>query len=182
MSDIREMLDLLESKNKNPIKQAKLPYSRSGLSPHMSSALLDLHYGKLYKGYVDRYNNNEGDKSFNEAGAYLHELFFTQFKHPSGTMRPTGRILDLINQHFDNYVDFKEAVKVEAMKLQGSGWLYLARNGQLKVIRNHHKKTDIVLLIDLWEHAYQNDYHSNKGKYIDNLWKIINWDVLNHRL
>ena len=69
--DIRETLDLLESKEKSNLKQIKLPYPRSGLSPVMSSALLDLHYGKLYKGYVDRFNKGEGDKTFNEAGAYL---------------------------------------------------------------------------------------------------------------
>jgi hypothetical protein len=121
--DIRQTLDLLEAKNQHKIEQAKLPYSKSGLSPVMSSATIDNHYGKLYKGYVDRYNNNEGDRNFNEAGAYLHELFFTQFKNPSGSNRPTGRVLDLINRHWDNFVDFKQAVKVEAMKIH---WLGVA--------------------------------------------------------
>jgi Fe-Mn family superoxide dismutase len=180
--DIRQTLDLLEAKNQHKIEQAKLPYSKSGLSPVMSSATIDNHYGKLYKGYVDRYNNNEGDRNFNEAGAYLHELFFTQFKNPSGSNRPTGRVLDLINRHWDNFVDFKQAVKVEAMKIQGSGWLYLSRNGTLQVIKNHAKRNDIVLLIDMWEHAYILDHHANKGKYIDSLWRIINWSTVNQRV
>ena len=180
--DIRQTLDLLEAKSQHKIEQAKLPYSKSGLSPVMSSATVDYHYSKLYKGYVDRYNNNEGDKTFNEAGAYLHELFFTQFKNPSPSNRPTGRILDLINRHWDNFVDFKQAVKVEAMKVQGSGWLYLAKNGTLKIIKNHSKRTDIVLLIDMWEHAFVLDYHADKGKYIDNMWRIINWNTINQRV
>jgi superoxide dismutase, Fe-Mn family len=180
--DIRQTLDLLEAKDQHKIEQAKLPYSKSGLSPVMSSATIDNHYSKLYKGYVDRYNNNEGDHNFNEAGAYLHELFFTQFKGPSGSNRPTGRVLDLINRHWDNFVDFKQAVKVEAMKVQGSGWLYLAKNGTLKIIKNHAKRNDIVLLIDMWEHAYILDYHADKGKYIDSLWRIINWSTVNQRV
>jgi Fe-Mn family superoxide dismutase len=180
--DIRQTLDLLEAKSDHKLTQAKLPTSKSGLSPVMSSATIDYHYGKLYKGYVDRYNNNEGDKQFNEAGAYLHELFFTQFKSPSGSNRPTGRILDLINRHYDNFVDFKEAVRVEATKIQGSGWLYLAKNGTLKTIKNHAKRNDIVLLIDMWEHAYVLDYHADKGKYVDSLWRIINWSVINQRV
>jgi Fe-Mn family superoxide dismutase len=182
MNDIRQTLDLLEAKNQHKIEQTKLPYGKSGLSPVMSSATIDYHYGKLYKGYVDRYNNNEGDHAFNEAGAYLHELFFTQFKNPSPSNRPTGRVLDLINRHWDNFVDFKEAVKVEAMKVQGSGWLYLAKNGTLKTIKNHAKRNDIVLLIDMWEHAFVLDYHADKGKYIDNMWRIINWSVINQRV
>lgn len=180
--DIRTTLDLLEAKSQHQIEQAKLPYGRGQLSPVLSSANIDFHYGKLYKGYVDRYNSGTGDKVFNEAGAYLHELFFTQFKAPSTSNRPTGRILDLINRGFGDYVSFKTAVREEAMKFQGSGWIYLAKNGTIKKISNHAKRTDIVILIDLWEHAYQNDYHSDKGKYADSLWRIINWSIVNQRV
>ena len=65
--DIRETIDLLEAKSRTELEQIKLPYGKSSLSPVMSSATIDLHYGKLYKGYVDRYNKGEGDPAFNEA-------------------------------------------------------------------------------------------------------------------
>jgi Fe-Mn family superoxide dismutase len=179
--DIRDTIDLLESKNKTELKQIKLPYSKSGLSPVMSSALIDLHYGKLYKGYVDRYNKGEGDDRFNEAGAYLHAIFFSQFKRP-GVSRPHGTILDIINRHHTNFVDFKKHFKEEAMKVQGSGWIYLSKSGVIKTIRNHQKRTDIALLVDMWEHAWQEQYGSNKAKYLDNIWRIIDWDAVNRRL
>lgn len=179
--DIRETLDLLEAKNKHNLTQVKLPYSRTGLSPVMSGTEIDLHYGKLYKAYVDRYNKGEGDSSFNEAGAYLHGIFFSQFRAPS-TKKPTGHILDLINKNHKNFVDFKKKFTEEAMKLQGSNWIYLSKSGQIKTIHNHAKRTDIALLVDMWEHAYQTDYGSNKAKYLDNIWRIIDWDVINHRL
>jgi len=182
MYDIRETLDLLEAKAQHKIEQIKLPYTKGGLSPVMSSATIDYHYGKLYKGYVDRYNKGEGDKAFNESGAYLHELFFSQFHSPSASNRPTGRILDLINRQWDNFVDFKTSIREEALKLQGSGWIYLAKNGTLRTISNHQKRTDIVLLIDMWEHAYNLQYHADKKQYIDNIWRIIDWKVINHRL
>ena len=72
MSELRLYLDLLESKK--TLEQRKLSYSRSALAPVLSKANIDNHYGKLYKGYVDRYNAGEGDKTFNEAGAYLHDI------------------------------------------------------------------------------------------------------------
>lgn len=182
MSDIRKVLNIIESKSQHRLAQVDLPYSKSGLSPVTSSATIDNHYNKLYKGYVDRYNNNEGDPAFNEAGAHLHEIFFTQFHRPSTGNRPTGRVLDLINRHWDNFVDFKNAMKAEAQKFQGSGWLYLAKNGTIKTIKNHSKRNDIVLLIDMWEHAFVLDYHADKGKYVDGYWKIINWSVINQRV
>lgn len=177
--DIRSTLTLLESPEK--LEQAKLPYSRTALSPVMSSALIDYHYGKLYKGYVDRYNKRQGDRSFNEAGAFLHDIFFTQFRSPKSTA-PTGKILDLMNRHYSSYVDFKKAFKEEAMKIQGSGWIYLSKSGQIKTIKNHAKRTDIALLVDMWEHAFNLVYQADKGKYIDSIWRIMDWDAINRRI
>ena len=181
MTDIRQILDLLEAKEKGTLEQIKLPYSKTALSPVMSSATIDYHYGKLYKGYVDRFNKHEGDRGFNEAGAYLHGIYFSQFKNP-GVSRPRGTILDIINRHHTNFVDFKKNFKTEAMKIQGSGWIYLSKSGQIKTIRNHAKRTDIALLVDWWEHAWSLDYHANKEKYLDNIWRIIDWDAVNRRL
>ena len=178
---IRKTLDLLEDKSKSDLSQIKLPYARTALAPVMSSAELDYHYGKLYKGYVDRYNSGDGDKNFNEAGAYLHGIFFGQFKRP-GVSRPRGAILDIINRHHTNFVDFKKNFKEEAMKVQGSGWVYLSKNGSIRTIKNHVKRTEIALLVDMWEHAYNLDYHANKGKYLDSIWRIIDWDAVNRRL
>lgn len=179
MSDIRATLTLLESPEK--LEQIKLPYSRTALSPVLSGSIIDYHYGKLYKGYVDRYNKREGDRTFNEAGADLHRIYFSQFRSPR-SKAPHGLILDLMNRHYSSYVDFKRAFKEEAMKLQGSGWVYLSKSGQIKTIKNHAKRTDIALIVDMWEHAFNLDYHSDKSKYLDNVWRIMDWDAINSRL
>jgi len=178
---IRDTINLVETKSQGKLEQIKLPYATNGLSPVMSADLIDLHYGKLYKGYVDRFNKHEGDRNFNEAGAYLHSIFFAQFKTP-GPSRPTGPILDIINRHHTNFVDFKKNFKEEAMKIQGSGWCYLSKSGQIKTIKNHAKRTDITVLVDMWEHAFQHDYGSKKDKYLDSIWRIIDWEAVNSRL
>jgi superoxide dismutase len=179
--DLRQTLDLLEAKNQVELEQIKLPYARTALSPVISSTSIDYHYGKLYKGYVDRFNKKEGDRTFNEAGAYLHNIYFGQFR-PPGTRKPTGVILSIIQRNHKDYTDFKKEFKEAAMKVQGSGWIYLSRSGQIKTIHNHQKRTDIALLLDMWEHAFNLDYHSDKSKYIDNFWRIIDWDAVNRRL
>ena len=110
--DIRQLINLVEAKNKQDLVLEKLPYGRGGLAPVMSKMTIDYHYGELAKGYVDRYNKGEGDPAFNEAGAYLHGVFFGQFKSP-GARRPHGTILDIMNRHSSNFVNFKKDFKEE---------------------------------------------------------------------
>jgi superoxide dismutase len=54
--------------------------------------------------------------------------------------------------------------------------------GDIKTIANHAVRTDICVLVDWWEHAWALDYQSDKEKYLDNIWKIIDWNVCNERL
>lgn len=171
---------LTESKER--LELADLPYSRNALSPVMSKTTLDNHYGKLAKGYVDRYNKGEGDKTFNAAGAYLHNLFFPQLRAPRSSNKPTGSIKALIDRKFGSYDKFQKELAEKAMKLQGSHWIYLSKSGTIKTIPNHQKRTDIALLIDWWEHAWAIDYGADKAKYLKNIWRIINWDIVNQRL
>lgn len=184
MSDqqIRELLNLLEAKGKADLKQIKLPYAKTALTPVMSQGQIDLHYGKLYKGYVERFNSGEGDATFNEAGAFLHSLWFSQFRSPKTGNKPVGQCETLINKKYGNFTAFKAELKEQAMKLQGSAWIYMARNGEIKSFKNHQKRSDIALLIDWWEHSWIHDYGSNKSKYFDDLWRIVDWSVINHRL
>lgn len=182
MQDIKDTIQLIEANSKKQLTLNKLPYNRSGLAPVMSKATIDYHYGELAKGYVERYNKGEGDSAFNEAGAYLHNIFFPQLMSPKVGNKPTGASLALINRKYGSFDKFKEAIKKEAMKIQGSGWIYMSRSGEIKTIKNHQIKTDIALLIDWWEHAWAKDYGANKQKYLNNIWRIINWEKVNVRI
>jgi len=164
---------------KDKLVQLSLPYSRTDLEPVMSKETIDYHFASLYKAYVDRYNKGEGDRDFNEAGAFLHNIYFNQFQSPSSSNNPIGAILELIEDKFKSFEAFKEEFLKIAMGIQGSGWVYLARNGSIKTIVNHQIKEDIVLLVDWWEHAWALDYQADKQKYLENQWKIIDWGKIN---
>lgn len=159
-----------------------LPYKKEALSPVMSEGTIKYHRDKLAAGYVNRFNSGEGDANFNEAGAFLHNIFFPQLKPPAGRNLPHGISLEIIESKYKTYDAFKEAVKDVAMKIQGSGWVYMDCSGEIKTIKDHQIKPKIALLIDWWEHAWALDYQHDKAKYLDNIWKIINWDVVNDRL
>jgi Fe-Mn family superoxide dismutase len=174
--------NLTEGRIVKELKQVDLKYPTNGLGRSLSKQTIDYHYGKLYKAYVDRYNKGEGDLDFNEAGAFLHSIYFSQFTKPKGSNKPTGSVLALIEQHYTSWDKFQQEFEKTAMAIQGSGWVYLAKDGKIKTITNHAIKNDIVLLIDWWEHSFQFDYGSDKAKYLNNQWKIIDWDFVNTRI
>jgi superoxide dismutase len=64
-------ITLNEGQIPKTLEQTPLPYDRSDLEPSISEDTIDYHYGKLYKAYVTRFNNGEGDADFNEAGCVL---------------------------------------------------------------------------------------------------------------
>ena len=179
---MRDIITILESKSKpQDIEIIPLNFTESEVSPVLSKATLDLHYEHLAKGYAKRYNNKEGDRDFNYAGAFLHNTLFPQFREVRDNNKPNGPILSFINRHHGDYDTFKDKVEDVAMKIQGSGWVYLSDNGEIKTIKNHEVKPDILLLIDWWEHAWILDYGSDKKKYLKEQWKIINWNVISTR-
>jgi Fe-Mn family superoxide dismutase len=175
-------LILEAEKNKDSLILDKLSYARSDLAPSLSEKNIDIHYGILAKTYVDRYNAGEGDAEFNRAGAILHNIFFSQFKSSESSNKPFGASLELINKHYENFSNFKEEFVKISMSIQGSGWVYLSTSGKIKTIKNHAIFQDIILLIDWWEHAWFTDYGANKQKYINNIWRIIDWAVINDRI
>jgi Fe-Mn family superoxide dismutase len=170
------------SEGKQQLVQENLPYGKSDLAPVMSEDTINYHYGKLAAGYVKKYNAGEGNAKFNEAGAYLHNVFFPQLQPPKGGNKPAGASKELIDSKYGSFEEFKVAFEKIAMGIQGSGWVYMSKNGEIKTIVNHAVKKDIALLIDWWEHAWALDYQSDKLKYLNNIWRIINWEVVNSRL
>lgn len=178
---MRDIITILEDKSKpGDIEPVKLSYNDSALSPVLGSASIKQHH-KLWTGYCDRFNRKEGDSQFNYAGYLLHNLYFTQFRSPRTTNAPNGPIGNLINSKFKSWDNFQDKFQEEALKFQGSGWIYLARDGSIKTIVNHALRQDIALICDLWEHAYLPDYGSDKKRYLKSMWKIIDWNAINTR-
>ena len=96
-------ITLNEGNTPKTLTQAVLPYKKDDLEPAISEDTINYHYGKLYKTYVERFNNGEGDADFNEAGAFLHHLLFTQYQAPQSSNAPTNIAENFINKYFKSF-------------------------------------------------------------------------------
>ena len=78
-----------------------------------------------------------------------------------------------------------------AANTEGSGWAALARcglTGRLLIMQiekhnvNVYPQLRILMVLDVWEHAYYLDYKNERPKFVEAFWNIVNWDVVNKRL
>ena len=175
---LREWIDLIEANE--DLKLERLPFAEDALSPVMSKETIDIHYNTLTKNYYKK--AKETGDSFQVAGAFLHGLFWENLRAPKSDNKPTGKCLEFLNEKFGSFAIFKTECEERATTIQGNGWCALTKSGKCVQILNHKKRSDIILLIDMWEHAYFIDYGADKKKYMKNFWKIVNWDVVEGRL
>lgn len=98
-------------------------------------------------------------------------------------------MLQLINKNFGNFETFKEKFTQAGTTLFGSGWVWLVQDGEkLEIIALPNAGTPIqegkypLLTMDVWEHAYYLDTQNARPKYIENFWKLVNWDVVEQRI
>jgi len=186
----------------------KLPYDYGDLEPVISSETLKLHYDILYKGSINgtnntldklnvaRTNNNysnikalEKDLAFYSSGMILHNLFFFNLNRVNESV-PSSKLLNRINTDFGSFANFVNQFNNSILNIEGSGWGIMGYNPNLdKLIilqcEKHQNLTSWgiipLLVIDIWEHSYYLDYQTNKKEYMKNIWKIIDFDVVNKR-
>lgn len=179
---MREFLLLLEEKSvEENLEIVPLSYKFDDLQPVLSRESVKFHYDVLAKGYADKFNAGVGNREFQYAGYFLHNIWFTQFRPTKRNNVPIAPLGNFIKSRWDSWNNFTDKFTEEALKLEGSGWIYLATDGKIKTIHNHEVRNDIVILVDMWEHAFQPDYGSDKERYLQNIWRIMNWNMLNSR-
>lgn len=188
----------------------QLPYDYKALEPHISEEQLRLHHSKHHQAYVNaanallekiktaRTNNAEIDikatakeLSFNLAGHMLHSLFWENLQPAKGKPEPSGTAQDILVKEFGSYERFKTEFSKAAVTAEGSGWAVLAFCSTLNKpvimqIEKHNVNLvpalPILLVLDVWEHAYYLDYKNERVKFVEAFWNIVNWDSVNQRI
>lgn len=95
-----------------------------------------------------------------------------------------------INSVFNGVQNFLKEFNKSGMEMFGSGWIWLAakrlnkKEIELKIMctkdgRNPKSLGYTPLLgIDLWEHAYYQDFKNDKKAYLDAILQCINWSYV----
>ena len=184
-----------------------LPYALDALEPVISARTLEFHHGKHLQAYVDNLNKllpgsgleglgleeivaKAGGALFNNAGQVLnHELYFTQFAPNGGATAPKGFLAAQIEKQWGSVDAFKAEFEAKGVGLFGSGWVWLQANpaGELFIAQYANADNPVahgfkpILTFDVWEHAYYLDYQNRRAAHLHELWKIVDWEVIEKR-
>ena len=177
----------------------KLPFT--SLEPLMSNETLEYHHGKHHNTYVTNLNNlivgtefenmnlediikkSTGGSFNNAAQVYNHDFFWNGLTPNQGAI--PASVEAALTKTFGSVDKFKEEFTAKAIGQFGSGWAWLVLdNGELKIVTTSNAGCPLtdglkpVLTCDVWEHAYYIDTRNARPKFLENFWKLVNWDFV----
>lgn len=184
----------------------ELPYPYDALEPHIDTETMREHHLKHQAKYVENLNKEldeypqlrkpleeifENIEAYNTAvrnngGGTWNHTFFWNLLSPT-TQTPSGKLkMDILSQ-WGNVEDFMAEFKDVGLKRFGSGWVWLVYNtndNELEIISTPNQDNPLmmdgmlpIIGCDLWEHAYYLKHKSNRGKWIDTFFEILNWET-----
>jgi len=189
----------------------QLPFGYKDLEPHMSEQQLTIHHQKHHQAYVNGANNilQKLDKarkentdldmkstlkelSFNIGGHILHSKFWGNLAPASkGGEKPSGALAAALEKEFGSFERFKKEFTQAATSVEGSGWAALTlckQTGRPLVMQIEKHNTNvypgykILMVLDVFEHAYYLDYKNDRAKFVEAFWNIVNWTEIAKRL
>ncbi|MDD3772658.1 MAG: superoxide dismutase [Weeksellaceae bacterium] len=185
----------------------KLPYAFDALEPHIDTKTMEIHHGKHHAAYTNNLNTAiqgtdlEGlsieeilkrgaDKPAvrNNGGGYYNHNLFWEIMSPNGGGEPEGELKEAINNSFGSFEAFKDAFSKAAATRFGSGWAWLIKQGNGKLVVCSTPNQDNLLMpdtgcegkallcLDVWEHAYYLNYQNRRPDYINAFFNVVNWN------
>jgi superoxide dismutase, Fe-Mn family len=184
----------------------KLPYAYDSLEPVIDAETMTIHHSKHHQAYVDNLNKalpTTTDKletilanlaklpeatrtavQNNGGGHWNHTFFWSIMTKPGTGGEPKADLLKAIDASFGNLDGLKKAVLDAATKRFGSGWAWIIRGKDkpLAVVSTANQDTPImtgakpILGVDVWEHAYYLKYRNLRAKYVEEWFKVVNWE------
>ncbi|MBD3250078.1 MAG: superoxide dismutase [Candidatus Pacebacteria bacterium] len=188
--------------------QLKFEYDQ--LWPFITEEQLRLHHQKHHRSYVENTNQllkqlektraNGGQNniksltralSFNLGGHLLHSLFWENLT-PAKQQKPINKKLEkALIKEFDSLDEFKSEFEQAANSVEGSGWAALAYSPETKRLLitqiekhnvNLYPGLELLLVLDVWEHAYYVDYRNERSRFVTAFWEIVDWAKVAQRL
>lgn len=189
-----------------------LPYAYDALEPFIDAKTMEIHHGKHHQAYINNLNaalekhpelkvksmddlkvlltdltkvpvDIQGAVRNNGGGHFNHAFFWPLLKKNDGK-KPTGKLMEAINDAFGSFEAFQEAFSNAAKTRFGSGWAWLVKkDGKLVVTSTPNQDTPLadgtpLLGLDVWEHAYYLNYQNRRPDYVAAFFNVVNWDAV----
>ena len=127
----------------------------------------------------------------NNGGGHWNHSFFWQIMAPNAGGEPSGALAAAIDRVFGGFAKLKEQFNAAGVGRFGSGWAWLVRDGnglaitsspnQDNPLMDGKKAGDVLLGVDVWEHAYYLKYQNRRPDYLAAWWNVVNWDAVAKR-
>ncbi len=128
----------------------------------------------------------------NNGGGHWNHTLFWNLMGPNAGGEPSGALGDAINASFGDFATFKTQFQAAGVGRFGSGWAWLVKEGgklaitsspnQDNPIMEGKQPGDILLGLDVWEHAYYLKYQNRRPDYIGAWWNVVNWGAVAARM
>jgi len=118
----------------------------------------------------------------NCAQIFNHELYWNSLIDTNESINLLRKYKNELFTNIDHLKKFYADFIDRGIAQFGSGWLWIYKNddGILDVVTTHDADVPIhlhfYLVIDLWEHAYYIDYEYQRKKYLEKIFRYINWN------
>ena len=129
---------------------------------------------------------------FNNAGQHYNHTHFWQWMKPNGGGdKIPGKIKAKIDSDLGGVAKMKEDFTQAGVTQFGSGWAWLVRQGGKLAITSTPNQDnplmegaspkDVILGLDVWEHAYYLKYQNRRPDYIGAWWNVVDWNAAAQR-
>ena len=122
----------------------------------------------------------------NNGGGHWNHSFFWRLMGPKAGGQPSGALGDAIKSTFGGFDKFKEQFAAAGVGRFGSGWAWLLNDGgklsitstpnQDNPLMDGKSANNVLLGLDVWEHAYYLKYQNRRPDYITAWWNVVNWN------
>jgi len=188
-----------------------LPYAYDALEPVIGKDIMELHHKRHHQTYIDKLNAaieqvpelrgrslpellsrlDEAPESVrlairNHGGGHYNHSLFWECMTPEHGIKLSGKLGEDIASKYGSYEEFEQKFSSAAVGLFGSGWVWLTRDLEIIALPNQDTpmalgKGEPLMGLDVWEHAYYLDYKNKRDEYIQNWWKVVNWEFVEER-
>ena len=127
----------------------------------------------------------------NNGGGHWNHSLFWRVMGPGSGGQPSGAVASAIEKAFGGFDKFKEQFAAAGTGRFGSGWAWLVAEGdavkitstpnQDNPLMEGKRPGDVLLGLDVWEHAYYLKYQNRRPDYIAAWWNVVNWSEVDRR-